>query len=383
MGSSPEFNWCIILDSIERENVLKGNNVSENMKRKSIRKTNEKQTSNSLLSEIRSLFVQMFSFIFSVISTVKTSLSLHQGKRKKEDKSIVELIPKDTLAEQASIKAKAAIKQVLCKIKATLILAKDAIKQVLCKIKATLILAKDAIKQELIQAKARRAFNKAARKAGKARRAKEKLKLSNVKEKKALNNAKAEKKSNKTKTKKSADKTKIKKGSTKKKKKQIPLYRRVLSLLIKISIFALGLIIVFGYIFGLSRNQSLNMQPAFQDGDLILYLRTYNSYTANQTIVISYDDKTMLERVIAIAGDTVDITEKGLTINGGLVQESYAWGETTQFENGVTFPLTVPDGKIFVLGDNREHATDSRILGCIDENDVNGSVIGAFRRRNF
>ena len=335
------------------------------MKRKSIRKTNEKQTSNSLLSEIRSLFVQMFSFIFSVISTVKTSLSLHQGKRKKEDKSIVELIPKDTLAEQASIKAKAAIKQVLCKIK------------------ATLILAKDAIKQELIQAKARRAFNKAARKAGKARRAKEKLKLSNVKEKKALNNAKAEKKSNKTKTKKSADKTKIKKGSTKKKKKQIPLYRRVLSLLIKISIFALGLIIVFGYIFGLSRNQSLNMQPAFQDGDLILYLRTYNSYTANQTIVISYDDKTMLERVIAIAGDTVDITEKGLTINGGLVQESYAWGETTQFENGVTFPLTVPDGKIFVLGDNREHATDSRILGCIDENDVNGSVIGAFRRRNF
>lgn len=334
------------------------------MKRKSIRKTNEKQTLNSLLSKIRSLFVQIFSLIFGLISTVKTSLSLHQGKRKKDDESIVELIPKDTLAGQASRKAKAVLTS-----------AKAAIKQVLRKIKTTLILAKDAIKQELIQAKAIRAFNKAAKKAGKARRAGEKPETGEI------NNS--EQTSRKTKTKKSAGKTKEKKGRTKKKKKKIPLYRRVLSLLIKLMIFAFGLIIVFGYIFGLSRNQSLNMQPAFQDGDLILYLRIYKSYTANDTILIWYDDKAMLERVVAVAGDTVDITEKGLVVNGGLVQESYAWGETTQFENGVTFPLTVPEGKIFVLGDNREHATDSRILGCIDETDVSGSVIGSFRRRNF
>ncbi|MBQ3692237.1 MAG: signal peptidase I, partial [Clostridia bacterium] len=239
------------------------------------------------------------------------------------------------------------------------------------------------IKLALSQANARRAFNKAAKKAGKERRAAEKLESSKVKERKLPSNSVAEKASNKTTAKNSAGKTKRKKSGSRKKKKPIPLYRRVLSLMIKVSIFALGLIIVFGYIFGLSRNQSLNMQPAFQDGDLILYLRTYNSYSANDTVLILYDDKTMLERVIAVAGDTVDITEAGLMVNGGLVQESYAWGETTQFKDGVTFPLTVPEGKIFVLGDNREHATDSRVLGCIDERDVSGSVIGSFRRRNF
>ena len=91
----------------------------------------------------------------------------------------------------------------------------------------------------------------------------------------------------------------------------------------------------------------------------------------------------MLERVVAVAGDTVDITADGLMINGAIVQEPHAAGETTQFAEGVTFPLTVPQGQVFVLGDNREHATDSRIFGCIDIADIDGRVMGLFRRRNF
>lgn len=169
-----------------------------------------------------------------------------------------------------------------------------------------------------------------------------------------------------------------KKRITKKK-----IRRRAISLLLKLSIFSVGLIILFGYIFGLSRNQSLNMQPAFRDGDLMFYFRMTDEYSANDTVLINYEKKSMPERVIAVAGDTVDITESGLLVNGGPVEENYAWGKTTRFENGVEFPLTVPEGSIFVLGDNREHATDSRVLGCISEEDVRGSIIGAFRRRNF
>lgn len=216
-------------------------------------------------------------------------------------------------------------------------------------------------------AKARRAFNKAAKKAGKERRAKEKLITDTVPEIsladiKPFNDNSA---------------------AHVKKKKKLPFYRRVIVLILKIMIFGISFVIVFGYIFGLSRNQSLNMVPAFQDGDLILYLRIDKNFQANDTVLIQSEDKTVLERVVAVAGDTVDITENGLVINGGIVQEPYAVGETMKFYNGVTFPLMVPEGEIFVLGDNREYATDSRILGCIDIDDVSGSVIGAFRRRNF
>lgn len=340
------------------------------MKRKSIRKTNAKQKSDSLFGKIRLISIQFSSFIYGIADLMKKPLSLYREKNKEKDTGIVDLIPPDTFSERASKKAEEISMSV-----------RSAIKQLL-------VSAEDNIQQALNQEKSKRAFNKAAKKAGKKRRAGAKSAAGKIKERQLVQSNSDTKKTSAVKTNKKDNKTSAvkkdkKNNSTAKKKKKLPLYRRVLSLVIKIMIFSLGLIVVFGYIFGLSRNQSLNMQPSFQDGDLVLYLRTYNSYKANDTIVISYEDKTMLERVIAVAGDTVDITESGLEVNGGLVQESYAWGETTQFENGVTFPLTVPEGKIFVLGDNREHATDSRILGCIDEKDVSGSVIGTFRRRNF
>ena len=161
------------------------------------------------------------------------------------------------------------------------------------------------------------------------------------------------------------------------------LARELLALVLKFAVCAVLLVILFGYVFGIMRNLSLNMQPAFQDGDLVLYYRIVRKYPAGEVVVIHYEGQEMLSRVAAVAGDTVDITEDGLVINGSLVQEPGILGETTLFKEGVTFPLTVPPGMVFVLGDNREYAVDSRIFGCIDIKAIDGRVIGLFRRRNF
>jgi len=171
--------------------------------------------------------------------------------------------------------------------------------------------------------------------------------------------------------------------SQRKAKKGPRLLAAFISLIIKLMIVAILVFILLNYVFGLTRNLSLNMQPAVQDGDLILYFRLVDVYDADDIVVVNYQDKAILSRVVAVAGDTVDITENGLMINGSYVQETKVMGETTQFENGVTFPLVVPAGKAFVLGDNREHATDSRIFGCVDLDDIYGRVVGLFRRRNF
>lgn len=159
--------------------------------------------------------------------------------------------------------------------------------------------------------------------------------------------------------------------------------RSLMMLLLKFVVVVLLAVIIFSYVFGLARNQSLNMQPAVQDGDLLFYYRIVLNYQADQMVVVTYEGRKLPQRVIATAGDTVDITEKGLEINGSVMIEPEVLGETTQFENQVTFPLTVPSGKVFLLGDNRPNAIDSRVFGCVDEDDVDGKVIGLFRRRNL
>ena len=84
-----------------------------------------------------------------------------------------------------------------------------------------------------------------------------------------------------------------------------------------------------------------------------------------------------------MAGDTVDITEDGLLINGAVQVSQDIYYETTQFAQGVDFPLTVGEGQVFLLGDNRPEATDSRIYGCVDLADIKGKVIAVIRTRRI
>ena len=157
----------------------------------------------------------------------------------------------------------------------------------------------------------------------------------------------------------------------------------LLRLVLKLIIAVLIGLIVFGYVFGLTRNLSLNMQPAFQDGDLVVYYRLIQDYKSGDTVVVHYQGRDLTERIIAVAGDTVDITADGLCVNGSYVQEPQVLGDTVLFDEGVSFPLTVGAGEYFVLGDNRESAIDSRVFGCVSKKAVKGRVIGLFRRRNF
>jgi len=79
----------------------------------------------------------------------------------------------------------------------------------------------------------------------------------------------------------------------------------------------------------------------------------------------------------------VDITEDGLLINGALQQEPDIFRNTLRYEGGVSFPLTVPEGQVFVLGDNRMDATDSRMYGCVEIKESLGKVIAVIRCRDI
>ena len=86
---------------------------------------------------------------------------------------------------------------------------------------------------------------------------------------------------------------------------------------------------------------------------------------------------------IDILVNNAGITKDGLMINGATQISQDIYFDTTQFQNGVDFPITVGEGQIFVLGDNRPEASDSRIYGCINIKDVKGKAIAVIRTRGL
>ena len=147
---------------------------------------------------------------------------------------------------------------------------------------------------------------------------------------------------------------------------------------------ALVLVLVFSFVFRIIQVDGSSMVPTLTNGDkLIVWGAGYTPERGDVVIVDSYTTygKPLVKRVIAKGGDTISIDyETGtVTVNGKVLQEDYI-AEPTYLGYDVEFPYTVPEGTVFVMGDNRNQSLDSRssYIGCIDEQDILGKVLVCF-----
>ena len=81
----------------------------------------------------------------------------------------------------------------------------------------------------------------------------------------------------------------------------------------------------------------------------------------------------LIKRVIGVYGDIIDIKDGQVYVNGKPQKEEYTKGSTTT-GSMLRFPVEVPEGKVFVLGDNRENSLDSRDLGFVDIAQIKGKA---------
>lgn len=163
---------------------------------------------------------------------------------------------------------------------------------------------------------------------------------------------------------------------------QPSLVQDILALLIKIFVILTLLSLLFIFIFGVMRADDIGMRPAVQGADIVIYYRLADDYKASDLVVLEYEGRKQVRRIIAVAGETVDITDEGLFINGNFTVDQNSQ-ETLLYTDGVDFPLTVPDGHVFVLGDNRTDAVDSRMYGTVSIKDTLGKVSTLIRHREF
>lgn len=163
----------------------------------------------------------------------------------------------------------------------------------------------------------------------------------------------------------------------------VPLLVDIGYLLLKILIIGALAVVMFTFLFGICRNPDASMTPAMKEGDLIIYYRLKKDYQVGDVVVIRQEKETELRRIVARAGDVVDITEEGLSVNGYIQQEDDIYMETLPYSEGITFPVTVGKNQVFLLGDNRSSARDSRIYGPVDIATIKGNVMTIMRHHNL
>ena len=169
-------------------------------------------------------------------------------------------------------------------------------------------------------------------------------------------------------------------GRDKKRVQELIEYAESLTL-----VFA-GMLLIFTFIARPATGDGESMLPTLQNGERLVISNLFYEPKPGDIVVLCgeadrEEGRNLIKRIIAVGGQTIDIDfETGdVTVDGEVLDEPYIL-ERTHLDEGTQFPLTVPEGEIFVMGDNRNGSRDSRsvTVGTVKQEYIVGRVLFRF-----
>ena len=169
------------------------------------------------------------------------------------------------------------------------------------------------------------------------------------------------------------------KAKPKKRRKTTTDY--VIEFVIKVVATAIAVWVLCAFVVGIHVNHGNSSYPMIKDGDLVITYRI-GKLLSGEEIAYKADGQTRFGRIVAMAGDEVEIRDSCVWVNGYLVSEETVY-PTSEEGSKITFPYKVPADSVFVLNDYRDDPADSRSFGAVALSDCEGKVILVLRRRGI
>ena len=160
------------------------------------------------------------------------------------------------------------------------------------------------------------------------------------------------------------------------------LGRELLEWLESITFAGVVAFFLFTFVVRLVTVEGHSMQPTLEEHDrLVIQTINYEPELGDIVVIKLPDERPLIKRIIAMEGQTIDIDfDTGIVYRDGeMLEEPYIL-EPTYRSKDVEFPATVPEGCIFVMGDNRNHSSDSReaAVGMVPLERVVGKAVFRF-----
>lgn len=131
----------------------------------------------------------------------------------------------------------------------------------------------------------------------------------------------------------------------------------------------IAVVVIRTFIITPVRVDGSSMYPTLKDKDIIMLKKYDKNYQYGDIVILNYQKSKLVKRIIGVPKDKIKYSNGKLFVNGKQVKDLYS-EITKDFE----LEQEIPEGYYFVMGDNRNNSTDSRILGLFKKEDILGTT---------